>query len=113
MARLYANENFPLPAVEELRRLGHDVLTTRDAGKAEQAIPDEAVLAFAREQSRALLTLNRRHFARLHDEQPGHCGIVVCSLDPDFGALARRIDAAARSRASLDGQLIRVQRPGG
>lgn len=28
MARLYANENFPLPAVEELRRLGHDVLTT-------------------------------------------------------------------------------------
>lgn len=26
MARLYADENFPLPVVEELRRLGHDVL---------------------------------------------------------------------------------------
>ena len=26
MARFYANENFPLPTVEELRRLGHDVL---------------------------------------------------------------------------------------
>jgi hypothetical protein len=24
MARLYSNENFPLPVVEELRRLGHD-----------------------------------------------------------------------------------------
>lgn len=24
MARLYSNENFPFPAVEELRRLGHD-----------------------------------------------------------------------------------------
>jgi len=28
MARLYADENFPFPAVEELRRLGHDVLTS-------------------------------------------------------------------------------------
>ncbi len=27
MARLYANENFPLPVVEELRRLGHDAVT--------------------------------------------------------------------------------------
>jgi len=25
MARLYANENFPLPAVKELQRLGHEV----------------------------------------------------------------------------------------
>jgi len=27
MAQLYADENFPLPVVEELRRLGHNVLT--------------------------------------------------------------------------------------
>ena len=26
MARLYSNENFPLPVVEILRSLGHDVL---------------------------------------------------------------------------------------
>lgn len=32
MARLYANENFPLPVVEVLRRLGHDVLTAGEAG---------------------------------------------------------------------------------
>jgi hypothetical protein len=62
MTRLYANENFPLQAVEELRRLGHDVLTTQQAGKAGQAIPDLQVLAFACEEGRALLTLNRRHF---------------------------------------------------
>jgi len=47
MARLYANENFPLPAVEELRRLGHDVLTSYESGRAGQAVPDEDVLAFA------------------------------------------------------------------
>jgi hypothetical protein len=27
-ARLYSNENFPLPVVEALRMRGHDVLTT-------------------------------------------------------------------------------------
>jgi hypothetical protein len=30
MARLYADEDFPRPVVEELRRLGHDVLTVQD-----------------------------------------------------------------------------------
>jgi hypothetical protein len=64
VARLYANENFPLPVVEELRRLGHDGLTTLEAGRAEQAIPDEAVLAFAVAEGRAVVTINRRHFVR-------------------------------------------------
>lgn len=47
MAQLYSNENFPLPVVEELRRLGHDVLTTHEAGEAGKSVPDEQVLAFA------------------------------------------------------------------
>jgi hypothetical protein len=34
LACLYADENFPFPAVEALRRLGHDVLTAREAGQA-------------------------------------------------------------------------------
>jgi Domain of unknown function (DUF5615) len=44
VARLYADENFPQPAVERLRELGHDVLTVQDVGKAQQKFPDEAVL---------------------------------------------------------------------
>ncbi len=36
MAQLYADENSPLPVVEELRRLGHDVLTMYEDGKANQ-----------------------------------------------------------------------------
>jgi hypothetical protein len=52
-ARLYSNENFPLPVVEALRQKGHDVLTTRDAGKANEGIPDEDVLAFAIADKRA------------------------------------------------------------
>ena len=50
MARLYANENFPLPVVEALRQRGHDVLTIQETGGAGQAMADEAVLAFARDQ---------------------------------------------------------------
>jgi len=44
MARLYANENFPFPVVAELRRLGHDVATVRDTGKADRATPDSEIL---------------------------------------------------------------------
>jgi hypothetical protein len=45
MARLYADEGFPKPIVEELRKLGHDVVTAQEAGKAGQRIPDADVLA--------------------------------------------------------------------
>ncbi|MEW6608325.1 MAG: DUF5615 family PIN-like protein [bacterium] len=57
MARLYANENFPLPVVEELRRLGHEVITIYETGKAGQSIPDEDVLTFARDENRILVTV--------------------------------------------------------
>jgi predicted nuclease of predicted toxin-antitoxin system len=62
MARLYANEDFPLPVVMELRRLGQDVVTGRETGKANRAAPDVEILEFARAEKRAVLTLNRKHF---------------------------------------------------
>ncbi len=111
MARLYANENFPLPVVEELRRLGHHVLTIQETGKAEQAIPDEAVLGFASSVKRAMITLNRKHFIRLHNQNADHNGIIVCTFDPDFMGQAERIHLAIQSHTSLKGQLIRVNRP--
>jgi len=110
MARLYANENFPLPVVEELKRLGHDVLTTQETGRGSQAMPDDEVLAFSSSIGRTLLTLNRKHFIRLHEEKPKHEGIVVCTFDPDFLALAHRIHEAIEQEVQLAGRLIRVQR---
>ena len=110
MARLYANENFPLPAVEALRSLGHDVLTIHESGGAGQAMSDEAVLAFACAEQRVLLTLNRKHFVRLHQSHPDHSGIIVCTFDPDFLRLAERIHAVLTSHPHLDGQLLRVNR---
>lgn len=112
MARIYANENFPLPAVEGLRQHGHEVLTTTESGKAGRAIPDPEVLAFAVEENRILLTLNRRHFIRLHQNNPNRAGIIVCSFDPDFAALATRIHDAVEQQLDMAGKLIRINRPG-
>lgn len=92
----YADENFPQPAVEALRSLGHDVLTALESGKAGQAISDDDVLAFAVSQGCVLLTLNRKHFIRLHDEQPNHAAMIVCTFDADFSALAAQIHAAVQ-----------------
>ena len=111
MARLYANENLPLPVVEELRRLGHDVLTSYESGQAGQATPDEDVLTFAVAEGRILVTLNRKHFVRLHGERPEHAGIIVCSFDPDFVALVQRIHTALLAQPQMAGQLVRVNRP--
>lgn len=108
---LYSNENFPKPVVEELRRLGHDVLTVLEAGKADQAIEDDEVLAFAVSLERAVLTLNRKHFIRLHREQPTHSGIVICTFDPDFSGQAERIHTLLLLHPERKGQLLRVNRP--
>ena len=110
MAQLYANENFPLPVVEELRRLGHNVLTIQEAGKGGQSVSDEEVIAFASNDSRALLTLNHKHFIHLHKAGTGHEGIIVCTFDPDYLGQARRIHAAI-AQEQFSGQLIRVNRP--
>ena len=111
MARLYANENFPLPVVEELRRLGHDVLTIQETGQAGQALSDEAVLASACSQERVLLTFNRKHFIRLHQHRQDHCGIIACTIDADFIALAHRIHQALETQWQEARTLIRVNRP--
>ena len=49
------------------------------------------MLNLALSESRAVLTLNRKHFVRLHREVVDHAGIVVCSVDLDFDGQADRI----------------------
>ncbi len=115
MAALYANENYPLGVVEHLRALGHDVLTTRDTGKSDRAIPDDKVLAFAFAQGRAVITHNRKDFFRLHKETAGqHAGIIACTFDPDEARQAQLVHQAITTArpSTLAGQLLRVYRPG-
>jgi predicted nuclease of predicted toxin-antitoxin system len=58
-------------------------LTAADAGKNNQRIPDDQVLAFAKEHQRCVVTLNRRDFIRLHISNNNHDGIIVCTQDSD------------------------------
>ena len=112
MVRIYANENIPLQVVKELRKLGHDELTSLDAGNANRSVPDQEVLGFAAAGNRVFLTQNRRHFLRLHQQRgTAHSGIVVCTYDPDFAGQAKRVHEAVSADCDLANQLVRVNRP--
>jgi len=110
MARLYANENFPVEVVKRLRELGHDVLTTHDVGKSNQGIEDDAVLRFAVDSGRCVVTINRKDFMRLHRSFPRHAGIIACTENRDFGAVSYGVDEAIRLEGELVGKLVRVVR---
>lgn len=111
MARLYADEQFPRQVSELLMAMGHDVLTVQTAGNANLGISDEAVLAFAISDNRAVLTLNRQDFIRLHRANSEHAGIVVSTNDPDRAQMATRISQAITAEEPLYGKLVRVVRP--
>lgn len=94
---LYADENFPLRVIEELRRLGHDVITAFEDGRANQSVSDQDLLARATELDRAVLTLNRLDFKRLHFQRTDHSGIIICTEDPDRIGQAQRITESMRA----------------
>lgn len=70
-----ANENFPLDAVEALRRAGHDVAWVRTDAPGST---DSQVLARAVAEGRLLLTFDK-DFGDLafHAGLPAGCGIVL------------------------------------
>ena len=92
---LYADEDFALPAVEELRVRGHDVLTAQEDGQT--AKPDAVILARALALGRVILTHIRRRYVRLHRRGAAHVGILTASQDSDYLALAIRIDGKLAS----------------
>jgi hypothetical protein len=110
MTPLFSDENFSLRVVRELRLLGHDVMTTREAGLLGTADPN--IFQAAASTHRAILTNDRRDYMRLHRLNPDHPGIIICTYDVDIVRLVRRIHAAIVSNEPLDGKLIRVTRPG-
>lgn len=113
MVRLYADEDVFAPLVEHLRQLGVDVLTTRDAGRANRGLADEDQLRYATELGRSLLTHNRRHFRRLHRLQPSHAGIVAVSQTLEFAREARRLRELLEPLGSLAGRFVCLDLPAG
>jgi hypothetical protein len=50
---------------------------------------------------------DRRDFIKIHRSGVAHAGIVVCTVDPDYIALAARVDDAIAGR-DLAGEPVRV-----
>jgi hypothetical protein len=105
---LYADHNFFFPIVEELRRLGHDVLTADQDGHS--TADDPIILARAHALGRVVLTFNRWDFEKLHLQGDAHSGILSASQDHDHVALAARIDYKLRG-VSPGRWHLRVNRP--
>jgi Domain of unknown function (DUF5615) len=110
MARFYSNENFAIDFVLILRSLGHDVLTSYEAGQANQGIPDDAVLTFATGDLRAVITFNRDDFVDLHRSGMTHGGIVVCKDDRDYAGQAQVLEEWLKQGKSLDDRCLRVMK---
>jgi predicted nuclease of predicted toxin-antitoxin system len=111
MLRLYSNENFPFAMVKALRHYKYDILTSYDAGQANQGIPDEDVLAYATAEERVIITLNRDDFISLHRQGIDHSGIIICKDDRDYqGQIDFLHNYLVKQTESLVNRLIRVQK---
>lgn len=89
--RLYLDEDVSVLVAELLRNRGFDAVTARDAGQLEKS--DEAQLAEAINQSRALLTHNRADFEALavqyFEREQRHCGIIIAVQHPEYEIVDR------------------------
>ncbi len=106
----YSNENFVLDMVEMLRRLGHTVITSYDAGQANQSIPDNEVLYFATRNNLAVITFNRDDFIELHNNGIQHSGIIICKTDRDYQGQVNFLDEYLQNQESLINRLIRIKK---
>jgi Domain of unknown function (DUF5615) len=111
MCNLYSNENLSIDLVKMLRELNYDVLTSYQAGQANQGIPDNEVLAYATANNRCVVTFNRDDFVALHRSGVNHAGIIICKDDRDYLGQAQALHAyLATQTLPLENRLIRVQR---
>ncbi|MFP4134886.1 MAG: DUF5615 family PIN-like protein [Halothece sp.] len=110
MFKFYANENFPHIMVRLLREQGYEILTSKEAGKANQGISDQAVLDFSITTNRIIITLNRDDFIQLHRQNRRHCGIVICKTDRDYEGQITFLHHYLQTQTSLENRLIRIKK---
>ncbi|TKB67396.1 MAG: hypothetical protein E8D52_12530 [Nitrospira sp.] len=90
--KFYLDEHIHLTMASLLHARGIDCITTRDAGNF--GFSDEAQLAFATSQGRAILTFNHKDFLLLakqwHETGRSHAGIIL-SKELPIPNLIRRL----------------------
>ena len=106
----YSNENFALDMVNILRSLGYHVITSYDAGQANQGISDDRVLNYATRNGLILITFNRDDFIKLHQSGLKHAGIIICKTDRDYQGQITKLHEYLQNQTSLTNRLIRIKK---
>ena len=97
--------------VNLLRAAGHDVLTSYEAGQANQRIPDNQVLHYATSIHRILITENRQDFIDLHGVTLDHPGIIIFKSDRDYiGKIKAMSDFLTIDSQPLENRLLRIKK---
>ena len=95
--------------VNLLRARGYDVLTSYEAGQANQKIPDDEVLMYATNAGRIVITENRQDFINLHFTTSNHAGIVICKADRDYAGKVQVLhEFFTQDKQPMDNRLLRV-----
>jgi predicted nuclease of predicted toxin-antitoxin system len=111
MLKFYSNENFPIEMVNLLRGRGYNVLTSYEAGQANQKIPDDEVLMYATNAGRTVITENRQDFINLHFTTSNHAGIVICKADRDYAGKVQVLhDFFTQDKQPMGNRLLRVMK---
>jgi predicted nuclease of predicted toxin-antitoxin system len=109
--QFYSNENFPIAMVNLLRAEDYDVLTSYEAGQANQSIPDDRVLQYATTTNRILITENHQDFIDLHRITPEHPGIIIFKFDRDYtGKIKAMKDFLNTDGQPLANRLLRIKK---
>ncbi|MGA3017648.1 MAG: DUF5615 family PIN-like protein [Bryobacteraceae bacterium] len=107
--RFLADENFPRPALEALRKAGWDVVSIAEECPG---VPDEDVAALCAAQERILLTFDK-DFGELifHRGLPAGSGVVLFRITPDSPEEAAEVAVAlVQSQPDLAGWFCAVTR---
>jgi predicted nuclease of predicted toxin-antitoxin system len=110
--RILADENFPRPIVESLRKQGHDVLWARTDCPG---LKDRKLLERAEADSRVVLTLDK-DFWQLALQRPiplKRCGVILFRVFPAIPEnLEPLVDSTLRAEQSWIGQVGIVTKDG-
>ncbi|WP_242018371.1 DUF5615 family PIN-like protein [Pseudanabaena sp. FACHB-1998] len=68
-------------------------------------------MSYAISLNRAVLTMNRRDFIRLHTQIPQHKGIVICKSSTNWEKIAQAIHNHLSQFETIEKQLIRIKLP--
>lgn len=90
--------------------MGYQVITSYDAGQANQSISDCEVLNYATQNNFAVITFNRDDFIELHNSDFKHAGIIICKTDRDYQGQIQTLHEYLQTQDSLNNRLIRIKK---